>query len=172
MNKPYFKRVSLAILTATAIAPVHAQDANEKIAVLAGVSFLNAGKGYSLGVYQLNGDENWGVGGVIEGGRIDENPDGGYYTQSNFYAARVAVTYGVTDQIYIVPSLGVVQSTMDRSYFYAGRDNVDHHSYTGFTPAVDFIVENEGWTASVGVSQLPLVDRSETAFSFKVGWSF
>lgn len=149
-----------------------AKDDYGKTSVLAGVSFLNSTKAYTLGVYQLNGRGNWGFGGAVDVGKIDENPDGGYHIQSDFYAARLAATYGFTENIYIVPSVGVVHSTMERSYYYAGRPNTDSHSYTGVTPGVDFIVENEGWSGSVGVSQIPLVDRSETAFTFKAGWSF
>ncbi|MCW8346426.1 hypothetical protein MD535_10480 [Vibrio sp. ZSDZ65] len=172
MNRARSNMIFGVALIAAVTFSAFAKDTEGKLSVLGGVSFLNSTKAYSLGVYQLNGQGKWGLGGGIEAGRIEENPDGGYYTQSDFYAARVVLTYGVTDQIYIAPNLGVIHSTLDRSYFYAGRDHVDHHTYTGVTPGVDFIVENEGWTGSVGVSQLPLVDRSETAFNFKVGWSF
>ncbi|MGR5219502.1 hypothetical protein ACPV4B_04635 [Vibrio parahaemolyticus] len=149
-----------------------AKEEYRKTSVLAGLSFLNATQGYTLGVYQLNGQGNWGFGAGLDFGKFDENPDGGYYLRSDFIAAKLAMTYGVTDNIYIAPNIGIVHSQLDRSYYYAGRPHTDSHTANGITPGVEFIVENNGWTGSVGISHLPLVDRNETAFSAKVGWSF
>jgi hypothetical protein len=142
-----------------------------KLAILGGVSALNSTKSYGLSVYQLKGEGQWGFGGSVDVGRIGES-DRGANLNLDFYSARIALTYGVTDNIYIVPSAGIVQSKLDRNYYYAGRYHYFQNESTGFSPALDFVVESDGLTASVGMSQLPLVDRNETAFNFKVGYAF
>ncbi len=142
-----------------------------KLAILGGVSALNSTKSYGLSMYQLQGEGRWGFGGSVDVGNISES-DRGANLSSDFYSARVALTYGVTDNIYIVPSAGIVQSKLERNYYYAGRYHYFENDSIGFSPALDFVVESDGLTGSVGMSQLPLVDRNETAFNFKVGYAF
>ena len=131
-----------------------------KDAMMLRLSDMNGKTEWGLGYARMNGADQWGLAFSSDFYKED-NPIFLEHTQTHLIGA----TYGISDNWYIVPRVGITYSTWDTIY-------TDRETKVGATWGVDLLGTYQYLVGGVGIHSVNAVGAVKTQVTLSLGVAF
>ncbi|SHG84803.1 hypothetical protein [Ferrimonas marina] len=160
------------LIGALAATPVLAEDTAPETsywhpadtAITFNLNSFDGANSYGLGVYGLNGEGRFSSA-VQMDYYSDSGNDFGVGWSERFLRTHFGFTYGITDDFYLMPMLGLTSATVEIDRW--GSDGDNSLSYT-----VAGLYKMDRLAVKIGVGNASFFDANETALEFGFGFTF